>query len=542
MNDNEKSFLDGNTLLAIGLSILFFVGWQFYMQKKYPKMAENQAQLEKTSEQPETAAAKAVVSENQAVETKAEKVSAPEKEFLVSFEGKNLKLHLSSLGMGLKEIQLAQFSDRDGQTIRFAKGETSEEGTSLPAPAIGNFATLYEGKPISFEIKKISDKEYLGQGVFSQGRIEKRITFDEERYFATTSVKVYWQGDASKPIETYIVDQAIQSEESSLFVPSYEGSRFFALSEGSEEREMVDPGQSASYEYEKVSLVAVDTQYFSLSLLDQSPIIPRVKMNYNSVSKHAEARIYYSAVNTQSPMEIQSTIFMGPKQYDLLVSIDEEMSRLIDYGFFSILSKPILSLLKGIYGVIHNWGLAIILLTICIRLLLLPINISSYKSMQKMQKIQPLLKQIKEKYKNDPQRINQETMLIMKREKANPLGGCLPMLMQIPVFFALFTVLGQSIELYKSPFAFWIQDLSYKDPFFVMPVVVGALYFLQMQLTPTSAAMDPTQAKIMKFIPLIFVFFMFSMPSGLTLYFAVNTIFGIGQQYILQKEKRKAAA
>ena len=157
-----------------------------------------------------------------------------------------------------------------------------------------------------------------------------------------------------------------------------------------------------------------------------------------------------------------------------------------------------------------------------------------------MQRIQPQLKAIKEKFKEDPQRMNQETMALMKREKANPIGGCLPMLLQLPVFFALYSVLGQSVELYKSPFIFWIQDLSYKDPFFVLPIAVGGLYFIQMSITPQP--MDPAQAKVMKFIPIVFSFFMIAVPSGLTLYFFVNTVFGIGQQFIFQREKRKAAA
>ena len=151
-----------------------------------------------------------------------------------------------------------------------------------------------------------------------------------------------------------------------------------------------------------------------------------------------------------------------------------------------------------------------------------------------------MLKEVKERYKDDPQKANVETMAIMKREGANPLGGCLPMFAQIPVFFALYSVLGQSIELYKSPFAFWIQDLSYQDPYFVLPILVSLLFFLQMKFTPS--AMDENQKKIMMFMPLMFGVFMISMPSGLTLYFVVNTIFGIGQQWLFHPKKVAAAS
>ena len=160
--------------------------------------------------------------------------------------------------------------------------------------------------------------------------------------------------------------------------------------------------------------------------------------------------------------------------------------------------------------------------------------------MKAMQKIQPEMKAIREKYKSDPTRMNQEVMGLMKRSKANPLGGCLPMLLQLPVFLALFSSLSMSIELYKAPFIFWIHDLSVKDPWFVLPVLMGVVMFVQQKITPTT--MDPAQAKIMQYMPIVFAAMMVGLPSGLTLYIFISTAFGIVQQYIFMRDKAPATA
>jgi len=156
--------------------------------------------------------------------------------------------------------------------------------------------------------------------------------------------------------------------------------------------------------------------------------------------------------------------------------------------------------------------------------------------MKAMQKIQPMTQALREKYKNDPARMNSEMMALMKEHGANPLGGCLPMLLQIPIFFALYKVINSSVELYQSPFMFWITDLSMHDKFYVLPVLMGISMFVQQKLTPST--MDPTQAKIMAFMPLVFSLFMLNLPSGLTLYMFVSTLFGITQQYFMMKEKK----
>src|SRR5690606_27187378 len=174
-----------------------------------------------------------------------------------------------------------------------------------------------------------------------------------------------------------------------------------------------------------------------------------------------------------SVKKFTSKVFIGPKELKILQQVDSRLGEIINFGIFSVIAKPILMLLKFLYTIVGNYGVAIIIVTLLIRMLLLPLNISSYRSMKKMQVIQPLLKSLKERYKKDPRQLQIETMALMKREKVNPLGGCLPMLLQLPIFIALYNVLAQSIELYQAPFMLWITDLSLKDKYYVLPVLMG---------------------------------------------------------------------
>ena len=226
--------------------------------------------------------------------------------------------------------------------------------------------------------------------------------------------------------------------------------------------------------------------------------------------------------------------FFGPKDYDLLKASDHQFERAIDYGFFRILAHPLMIVLKFFYGFIGNYGVAIILLTICIKIIFWPLTQKSYKSMKGMQKLQPQMQKLREKYGNDKQRLNQEMMAFYKENRVNPMGGCLPMLIQIPVFFALYRVLLGSIELRHAPFMFWITDLSAKDPYYVTPLIMGVTMFIQQKMTPSN--MDPNQAKIMLMMPVVFTFLFLNFPSGLVVYWLTNNLLTILQQYLIRRQ------
>ena len=229
----------------------------------------------------------------------------------------------------------------------------------------------------------------------------------------------------------------------------------------------------------------------------------------------------------------------GPKLQDELEAIAPGLELSVDYGWLTVLAKPIFWLLKQIQSVVINWGWAIILLTVLIKLAFFKLSETSYKSMANMRKMTPRIQALKDRYGDDKQRMNQAMMELYKKEKINPLGGCLPILVQIPVFIALYWVLLESVELRQAPFIFWLQDLSIKDPFYVLPLIMGISMFIQQKLNP--APPDPVQAKIMMSLPFVFTIFFAFFPSGLVLYWVTNNVLSIAQQWYITRQIEKAA-
>lgn len=229
--------------------------------------------------------------------------------------------------------------------------------------------------------------------------------------------------------------------------------------------------------------------------------------------------------------------YFGPKSVGALEKAPNNLTTSIDYGWFGWVAKPLLFLLKFFHGFVNNWGIAIVLLTVLIKMVLWPLSYKSYKSMEAMKKIQPLMAKVREKNKDDKQRMNQEMMQLYKTYKVNPMGGCLPILIQLPIFMGLYRALLYAIELRQASFIsylpftdiVWLADLSLKDPLYITPIVMGATMFLQQKITPAPG--DPTQAKIMMFMPVIFTVMFINFPSGLVVYWLVNSIISIGQQW-----------
>jgi YidC/Oxa1 family membrane protein insertase len=223
--------------------------------------------------------------------------------------------------------------------------------------------------------------------------------------------------------------------------------------------------------------------------------------------------------------------YAGPKDLENLKAVGVNLDKAIDYGWFTIIAIPILYLLHFFYSIINNYGVAIVLLTIFVKLLLHPINVKSLKSMKAMQQLQPRLKEFQAKYKDDKQKLNAETMQLFKAHKVNPMGGCLPMLAQFPIYIALYKVLWNSIELFHQPFFWFYKDLSAPDPYYITPILLGLFMAAQQKLTPSASA-DPTQQKMMMIMPVMFTVFMLFLPLGLVVYILVNTVMSVTQQYM----------
>ena len=225
----------------------------------------------------------------------------------------------------------------------------------------------------------------------------------------------------------------------------------------------------------------------------------------------------------------KSRLFVGPQEESVLETIAPGFELLKDYGYLTILAKPIFWLLEKIHGYVGNWGWAIILLTILIKLVFFPLSAASYKSMARMKEVQPRLMAMREQYKGDPQKLNQAMMEMYRKEKINPLGGCLPVVVQIPVFIALYWVLLSSVEMRGAPWVLWIHDLSIPDPYYILPVIMAISMFVQTKLNPTPP--DPIQAKVMMYMPIVFSVMFFFFPAGLVLYWVVNNLLSIAQQW-----------
>jgi YidC/Oxa1 family membrane protein insertase len=228
-----------------------------------------------------------------------------------------------------------------------------------------------------------------------------------------------------------------------------------------------------------------------------------------------------------------TTLFIGPKLQSQLEQVDEKLKLTVDYGWLTVLSQPLFWLLSAAYGIVANWGVAIILVTMLIKLVFYKLTESSGRSMAKMRNLQPRIKAIQERYKDDKQAQSQAMMDLYKTEKVNPAAGCLPILIQMPFFLAFYWVLLESVEMRQAPFMLWITDLSVRDPFFILPLIMGAAMFFQQKLNPQVG--DPVQIKVMQIMPIIFTAFFAFFPAGLVLYWVTNTLLSIAQQWKINK-------
>lgn len=276
----------------------------------------------------------------------------------------------------------------------------------------------------------------------------------------------------------------------------------------------------------------ISSRYFLSALIDKgAPNRPQfqVKPNMNELEMNLVYKI------SGNSLHIPQMYFYGPKEIDTLKRVGYGLDNAVDFGWFTIIAYPILTTLKWLNEFVKNYGIAIILLTVLIKILLYPLTFKSMKSMQQMQKFQPQMQALREKYKDDKERLNREMMAAMRTHGYNPMSGCLPIFIQMPVFIALYNVLYGATELYGQPFFGWITDLSLKDPFYVTPVLLGLIMFVQQKITPQTTT-DPAQQKMMLMMPVIFGVMMLWLPAGLTLYMLVNSVVSIIQQVIINKQ------
>jgi YidC/Oxa1 family membrane protein insertase len=289
------------------------------------------------------------------------------------------------------------------------------------------------------------------------------------------------------------------------------------------------------YDGSEVIWGAIDTRYFLMAAVPldgaQTCAIEKVDDGY------LRTRVGYDrfSVLPGETYTAEHVLFMGPKDIDDLHTVGHNLSNSVNYGMFAFIARPLRWALDYLYKYVGNWGLAIILLTIIIKLLTWPINMKAYRNMEDMKKIQPKLEEVREKYDDDQQRMTEETMKLFRENDVSPMGGCLPMLLQMPILYGLYVMIYYSVELYQADFMLWYTNLAAPDPYYVLPLLMGAVMYVQQGMMGSAAGTTNMQAKVMtKVMPVMFTAFMLFLPSGLVLYYSINLMIGLGQQFYIR--------
>lgn len=418
----------------------------------------------------------------------------------------------------------------------------------LGSEYIAKSTIVVDKKPVTvnFEsqgVKKEGDKQILTLvGSADSLQITRTYTFDDSKYNISVSQNI--KNTTSDPV-SIIIDNSLARDFdpagdsfSLLNAHSYTftGVAYSTANDTFRKESFKDigktNGQPTVIDSQGQGWVAFIQHYFMSAWIPQSS---DSKIYYKNLSSNVfEAGEYTgTTIAPNQAQNISSVLYTGPIIKDNLVSLAPNLEKTLDYGMLSFFSEIIFWVMSHIYALVGNWGLAIILVTILIKAIFYPLSAKSYRSMAKMRMLQPRLKRLQETYKDDRQALGKKTMELYREEKVNPLGGCLPMLVQIPIFISLYWVLLESVELRHAPFIFWIQDLSMKDPYFVLPILMGISMFLQQKISPAPA--DPMQAKVMMFLPVIFTFLFASFPAGLVLYWLTNNLISITQQWVITK-------
>lgn len=328
-------------------------------------------------------------------------------------------------------------------------------------------------------------------------------------------------------------DQTPEAENS--FIYTYTGGVTYTSSEHYQKVDFDEMANRAPIRNADSGWVAMIQHYFLAAVVPSSNLKPTLYTDQQSSGHYAIGAILpVISVPAGESGELAIQIYTGPKDQERLEAVADGLELTVDYGWLTFLAQPLFWVLSEIQGVVSNWGLSIILLTILIKLVFFKLSETSYRSMARMRKLTPRLTALKERYGDDRQKMNEAMMKMYREEKVNPMGGCLPILVQIPVFIALYWVLLESVEIRQAPFMLWLQDLSAKDPYYILPLIMGASMVIQQRLNP--APIDPIQQKVMMLLPIIFTVFFAFFPAGLVLYWVVNNIISIAQQWYITKK------
>lgn len=365
--------------------------------------------------------------------------------------------------------------------------------------------------------------------------VDKIYTFKRGNYVVDVTYEISnASSSAITPSAYYQIVHDSESNQGSMMMPTFTGGAYFTEADKFKKIAFSEMAKEPLSKTSKDGWAGVIQHYFASAWIPANGVQREFYTKELSDQYYAIGLITPGAsIGAGSKGEIKASLFAGPQTESDLSAAATGLEYAVDYGWLTVLAKPLFWVLSKINDVVHNWGIAIILLTVLIKAAFYPLSAKSYKSMAQMRELAPRLQSMKEKFGDDKQKMQQAMMDLYRTEKINPMSGCLPMIIQIPVFIALYWMILGSVELRHAPFFGWIQDLSAIDPYFVLPLIMGATMIIQTYLNP--APTDPIQAKVMKIMPVVFSIFFFFFPAGLVLYWLVNNILSILQQWYVNK-------
>jgi len=541
--------LENRLLLAFVLSLAVFIGWGYFLAQIQGPLPVKEPGMEEFPEDAQALApkSKALGSAPSGL-PKSESFQPttpmpvpidpfPGEEVLIQVSTGKTHFVISNRGGVIKQLQLPRFYDDDGNIIDLINNpDHLTPALALQANDPEVTAILqnahYEPSTTSIVLSEFNPEGRLTLTLnHSSGlQVTRTYVFHFNDYMVEMDTQISAPSMASRNLQYQVLlgpgmGGKISSQTDYIV---FSGATVFANNERIENPP--EDINNTSYFKGDLQWVAFQNKYFG------SALIPQQGTKSGLVFKEEdEVFVGLKFESVQSAASAQILFYGGTKELEILEDKGHHLVRMIDYGWFgnkfAFLVKPLLKVLAFFYNLTGNYGWSIIFMTFCIKILFFPLTHKSFKSMKGMQKVQPYVKIIQERNKDNRQKMNEEMMELYKKHKVNPIGGCLPMLLQIPVFIALYHALFFSIELRGAPFMGWVTDLSVADPYYVFPVLMGATMFLQQKMTPSMG--DPMQQKIMMFLPIVFTFLFLTFPAGLVIYWTVNNILTISQQYYI---------
>ena len=536
--------MEKRIIIAFALSLLILIGYPYYLKTVYPPKDIAPAQESEIAQEPtlmkeENALLDSAASISQAPEH-IQTPKVPEKEITITTPLSEITF--SNYDATIKSIKLFDYLDKEGNPVELVPDVPSSQKPLFID--IASYPVVYTHFKDTYQVRFKADTDTLS--------ITKTFTIDPDSYLINVDLVL-----ENRSLKDVSLSHGYNMRVNTVFPgDGYQAQAYMYASQ------LVD-GKSVKTKFGKkgfrkihagnIFWAAVSSKYFSIILKPKDGAKSVEVNDYETASGErgitSTLKMPELLLRSDSVYEDNFLVYAGPKKYELLKKLGSEMDRVIDFGFIPPFSKLTINLLNFFHRIVRNYGFAIILLTILVRLVLYPLTYKSYKSMKEMQKIQPLVQELQAKYKEEPKRMQKEMMLLYKEHKVNPLSGCLPMLFQMPVLIALFSTLRVAIELRGAPFILWITDLSEPDTLFtlpngfaihLLPLIMASTFFVQQKFSsvPASTPQQQQQQKMMgTFMPIFMGFIFYKMPSGLVLYFSLSTIIGIFDQYRIRKSK-----